>query len=260
MDWSQNDEHKTTVRRLLAAREGAADRLDAAALGGGRGGRRVGRPGRAGLHLRRRARAGGRARRPVRARRDARAGAAGALTGGPWPARRRPEVGAGVQPEARSAPHERPGSSRAAGRSPPRRPLRASRLPPRRGRRGSGPMPHLHRARPRGGLPRVRERAAACRSRSGSLASLAARRPDVPAPSSSEPEFRPPSLSGATSLGSTSPRRGHRRRGPLRTAPRLPGPSHRVRDRGPHRLRPCAPSAARDHPNEKERPHGRHPR
>ena len=46
VDWSQNDEHKTTVARLLAAGAGAPDRLDPAALGGGRGRRGVGRPGR----------------------------------------------------------------------------------------------------------------------------------------------------------------------------------------------------------------------
>ena len=40
VDWSQNDEHKTTVVRLLAAGARAADRLDAAHLGRGRGGAR----------------------------------------------------------------------------------------------------------------------------------------------------------------------------------------------------------------------------
>ena len=46
VDWSQNDEHKTTVASTRCG-PGAADRLDPAALGGGRGGHGVARPGRA---------------------------------------------------------------------------------------------------------------------------------------------------------------------------------------------------------------------
>ena len=37
IDWSQNDRHKTTVGRLLAARTRAPDRVDSAVMGRGRG-------------------------------------------------------------------------------------------------------------------------------------------------------------------------------------------------------------------------------
>ena len=37
IDWSQNDDHKTTVMRVLAAREGAPDGVDAGHMGRGRG-------------------------------------------------------------------------------------------------------------------------------------------------------------------------------------------------------------------------------
>ena len=99
VDWSQNDEHKTTVGVYsLRAREQptvstpltweeveeAAERATPTAR----------------VHLRRRARAGGRARRPVRARRDARAGAPGALGVRSAAGRLHAalQVGVGVQP------------------------------------------------------------------------------------------------------------------------------------------------------------------
>ena len=46
IDWSQNDEHKTTVVRVLAAREGAPHGVDAGHLGRGRGGARGAGPAR----------------------------------------------------------------------------------------------------------------------------------------------------------------------------------------------------------------------
>ena len=54
IDWSQNDRHKTTIARVLAARPGASARVDAAALGGGRGAWRAARSGRARVRVPRR--------------------------------------------------------------------------------------------------------------------------------------------------------------------------------------------------------------
>ena len=78
VDWSQNDEHKTTVNVVLAARARTPDGLDAAGMGGGRAGGRGRRRRRAGVHQRRRARPRAAPGRPVRPRARARAGAAGA--------------------------------------------------------------------------------------------------------------------------------------------------------------------------------------
>ena len=63
IDWSQNDRHKTTVARVLAARARAPDGLHAAELGRGRGDRRAATSP---FEAARRARARGGARRPVR--------------------------------------------------------------------------------------------------------------------------------------------------------------------------------------------------
>ena len=116
IDWSQNDQYKTTVNVYSLARAPAADRVDAGVVGRGREVPQGRRPQPPGLRLRPGPGARRQARRPVRAGAQEEAEAAQIARRGDWRSRRAGEDGQPPSQHRGTRPASHPRSDPAAGR------------------------------------------------------------------------------------------------------------------------------------------------